>query len=137
MPHARLAHWPTVRFSLAITQKLPVSTAVFREESSPIVRPQLFDVFNGAENQVDASITLTGINDAEGMESQQMGEVAVGFGQGGSRSNQQAAFILREVGPFGQLLLPVYGFVLESERDRKSTRLNSSHDSASRMPSSA
>ena len=30
MPQARLAHCPTVRFSHAISQKLPVSTAVFR-----------------------------------------------------------------------------------------------------------
>ena len=36
-----------------------------------------------------------------------------------------------------QLNKPMYGYLLVKELDRKSTRLNSSHQPQSRMPSSA
>ena len=53
-----------------------------------------------------------------------------------NRDNQQSRLRAFLAGDTFKALLPLFGFVIIIV-DRKSTRLNSSHNVASRMPSSA
>jgi NADH-quinone oxidoreductase subunit B len=59
------------------------------------------------------------------------------FGAGFPRFSPRQADLLMVVGTISHKLAPVLRRVYDQMADRKSTRLNSSHNPASRMPSSA